>query len=71
MHQIDKIVDEFVAPTFAGVGLDGCLGEAIEKDNHQRQDEPAQTRWIDHAVEEMALPSISVSAAEQRSQMVG
>src|SRR5262249_6739667 len=76
VHQVDKVVDEFVAPTLDSFGLNGGLADAIQEDGDECEDEPAQAWKMNHffchaASGAYAAPSISPSAAEQRSHTLG
>ena len=48
VNQINKIVYEFVAPAFSGLGFDGGFGKPVKENHYERDDEPAQARGMDH-----------------------
>jgi hypothetical protein len=41
VHDINKIVNDFVPPPFGGIGFDRGFGEAIEKNHQQSKNQPA------------------------------
>jgi hypothetical protein len=43
MDEIDKIVNEFVAPAFGGLRFEPGLGGAVEKNDSEREPEPAES----------------------------
>ena len=48
VDQVNEIVNKFVTPAFGGPGLDCGFGQAVEKDDDQSEDQPAQAGRVNH-----------------------
>ena len=55
MHEIDKIVDDFVAPAFVGWRFEPGFGGAVEQDDGEGEPEPAKRHAADRTAFCLAL----------------